>query len=153
MEKKIAPAMTVLAIELKTNMQMLKQILEDKPRRLVSDAVSNGFHVTGPQYWVYTWVELDPNADFMLKICLPVATFGNPHQESEFRLEKLPPFMHVSTEHLGSWELLGESYSKLMAQMTASDLKPSMVCREVYINCDFEKPENNRTEIQFGILN
>lgn len=152
MEKKIAPSMWVLSATLKTSMATLTQNIGDKAKLLAKEAVANEFHISGPQYWVYTWPVFDPNVEFELKICLPVATFGKKYQGSGFILEKLDAFKYVSIEHLGAWEDLGNTYSSFMAQVSALKLTPSMVCREVYYNCDFEQPENNITFIQFGIV-
>jgi hypothetical protein len=151
MEKRIAPAMTVMAFEGKTNMKSLFSFIGDKPKEVVQEAVKAGFHPTGPQYWIYEWNDLNPEADFSLKICLPVSTMGKSYTGDRFKLEKLSSFNHVQAFHYGPWENLKDTYSSMMAEMTKQAIVPGMVCREVYINCDFEQPQNNITEIQFGI--
>lgn len=151
MKKSIAPAMTIMATELKTNMQNLLKDVGDLPQKVYSEIISNGMRPTGPQYWIYEWESHDPAADFNLKICVPVATFGSSYNGSNFKLEKVAPFNHVSEIHQGSWEKMKETYGKIMTEIESKKLIPGRVSRELYINCDFENGENNITEIQFGI--
>lgn len=148
---KKAPPMQVISFGLRTNLKRLKQDVGSIGQDIVKEAVSSGFHPSGPQYWIYTWESLDPLADFNLKIVLPVSTFGLSYQGTQFQLEQLFFFKHVAKTHYGSWENLKDSYGDLMQITLNRGLQPTNQCREVYIHCDFEHPDNNITEIQFGI--
>ncbi len=152
METRIAPVMTVITIELTTNMESLSKDVGDLNIELVREAIKSGFHPTGPQYWIYTWLSLDPKADFNLKLALPIAKFGGQLKNEKFKVESLPEFKHVAHTHLGPWDELGKSYTQMMGHIKTNKLTPGSISREVYINCDFENPINNRTEIQFGII-
>ena len=153
MKKMTAPAMTALVFEGKTNMQNMLAFVGDKPKELFKEAIQNGLHPVGPQYWIYEWDDLKPNSDFNLKICLPVATFGAPFTNGVIKLQPLEPFMHVKAIHQGPLENMKVTYNQLMDEMVKHNMKAGSVCREVYMHCDFEQPENNITEIQFGIIN
>lgn len=153
MEAKKSPAMTVLSYELKTKMASLIDDVGTKNVELFKEAIKLGLHPTGPQYWLYTWNSRNPEDEFTLKLAIPVTSFGNSVNSENFTFEKIEGIQHVSSIHNGSWENLKDSYGKLMEEMTLKKGTPGMNCREVYINCDFEHPENNITEIQFEILN
>lgn len=152
METKTAPEMTVLMHEGKTTIANLMQYAGDKPQRLVSEAVKNGLHPTGPQYWIYEGGNGDPNVEMTVKICLPVASFGGNYTNGEFKLEKLSSFKCVSTQHLGPWQEISGAYCGLMQHIEQEGFKYSGNCREVYVNCDFENQQNCITEVQMGIL-
>ena len=151
MEKKTAPAMTVVSKDVRTTLKDLKENIQDYPSEIVTEAVKAGLHPTGPQYWVYTWETDDMEAEFDLKICLPVACFGKAFTNEKFKLEKLSEFKHVNKIHLGEWENLKDTYELLMEEMKTGNVVPGRSCREVYINCDFESPANNITEIQYQV--
>ncbi|MCT4601509.1 MAG: GyrI-like domain-containing protein [Marinifilum sp.] len=151
MEKVTAPAMTVVSKEVRTTFKDLMKNIEDFPQEIVKEAVQAGLHPAGPQCWVYTWESCDMEAEFNLKICLPVATFGNSFASNKFKLEKLQEYVHVKKTHLGAWDKLKDSYDVLMEEIENGKLVPGHTCREIYINCDFENPSNNITEIQFQV--
>ncbi|MBI9068009.1 MAG: hypothetical protein JEZ09_12000 [Salinivirgaceae bacterium] len=54
MEKKTAPAMTVLSKEVRTTMKEMLQNIGDLPKEIFQEAVAARLHPTGPQYWIYT---------------------------------------------------------------------------------------------------
>jgi len=151
MIKKTAPEMTVLVHEGRTSLKNLLEYIGDIPKRIIIEAVNQGIHPTGPQYWIYEGADENPETEFTLKICVPVATFGAPFKDGEFKLEKLPAYECLATEHKGDWKELGNTYNQLMGYMQQEQLASNGTCREVYINCDFEKPSNNITEVQMGL--
>lgn len=151
MNTKTAPAMTVVSKEVRTTLNDIVKNIEDFPKEIVKEAVQAGLHPAGPQYWIYTWETCDMEAEFDLKICLPVATFGKSFSSNKFKLEKLEEFVHVKKTHLGAWDRLKDSYEKLMDEMKAENIIPRQSCRELYIHCDFETPSNNITEIQYQV--
>jgi len=151
MKKKKAPPLTVVVFEIRTNLKNLQNDVGDIPVQIIKSAVQQGMHPTGPQHWSYEWESQNPDSDFKLKIYLPVATFGNLLNNPIFKLEKLPSYRHVCKQHLGAYENLKDTYADLMNEMQKHNIAPGKTCREVYINCDFENPENNITEIQFEV--
>lgn len=154
MKTKTAPAMKVLACEIKSCMKTLSSDVGNLNKEIFKIAIDNGLHPAGPQFWIYKWESENPNAEaqFLLNICLPVATFGANYKDEVFKLNHLLPFNHLAIEHLGSWANLPSTYGKLMNEMQNQKLIPGKTCRELYINCDFENPENNITEVQFEII-
>ncbi|WP_421919405.1 hypothetical protein [Marinifilum sp.] len=151
MKRVTAPEMTVISKDVRTTFKDLMKNIEDFPKQIVTEAVKAGLHPTGPQCWVYTWESCDMEAEFNLKICLPVATFGKSFSSNKFKLEKLEKYNHVKKTHLGSWEKLMDSYEILTEEMKAENVTAEQSCRELYINCDFDNPANNITEIQFQV--
>lgn len=151
MNTKTAPAITVVSKEVRTTLKDLVKNIEDFPQEIVKEAVQAGLHPSGPQCWVYTWETCDMEAEFNLKICLPVATFGKSFSSDKFKLEKLEKFVHVKKTHLGAWDKLKDSYEELMKEMKTENIIPGQSCRELYINCDFEVLSNNITEIQYQV--
>jgi effector-binding domain-containing protein len=151
MEKQTAPAMTVVSKEIRTTFKDLMKDIEDFPQAIVKEAVQAGLHPAGPQCWIYTWETCDMEAEFNLKICLPVATFGNSFKSEKFKLEKLEEYVHVKKTHLGAWDKLRDSYETITEEMKTCNLEAKKSCRELYINCDFDNLANNITEIQFQV--
>lgn len=151
MKTKIAPAMTVLSFELKTSLQSMDKDVGEIPKEIYQEAAKANLLPSGPQHWVYKWKSSDPNSEFVLKIALPVALFGNSYSGKKFKLENLESFKCLSTEHIGTWNNLKETYAKVMDKIKHEGLIPGTTNREVYINCDFENTENNITEIQFEL--
>lgn len=151
METKTAPAMTVLSCEIRTNLKSLVSDVGDLNKQIFVKAIENGFQPTGPQCWIYKWESIDPNADFQLRITLPVATFGKNMNDDVFSIQNEKPFYCVSTIHNGAFENLKDTYANIMEYMNSNSLVPGNICREYYLNCDFEQTENCVTEVQFGL--
>lgn len=151
MEKTIAPAMTVVSTQIRTTFEKLSKDVGNLPKEIVVEAVQAGLHLAGPQYWYYTWEVCDMEAEFDLKICLPVATFGKTFTNNKFKLERLEEYQHVKRTHLGDWANMKNSYESLMLDLKSLNYIPERSCREVYINCDFDDPSNNITEIQYQV--
>lgn len=153
MKTKTAPAMTVLAKEVKTTMKNMLTDVGEIPQDIFKHAINNGLHPAGPQYWIYEWNEENPGeeSEFNLTVTLPVASFGMEYTANEFELRTLKPFKHISETHLGAWDRLKETYGKIMEEMGKQKLIPGKTCREIYVNCDFENPDNNITEVQFEL--
>lgn len=150
MRKKTSPEMTVLFYELTTNLKNMLNDVDNIPVELLKAAVESNLHPAGAQCWEYTWESQNPEADFKLKIMVPVATNGNDYH-GKFKLEKVKGIKHLSEFHYGAWSHLKDTYAKIMAHMADNKLKPGNICRENYILCDFENPENCITEIQFQV--
>ena len=60
--------------------------------------------------------------------------------------------MECSTlTHSGAWDNLPQSYAKLIGELMKSGRSLNGITREIYMNIDFDNPDNNVTEIQLGL--
>lgn len=143
------PAMTVLYSSHQTTIMQLSHFVGTIAKQLYAEATRLGLLVSGPQYWMYHGMDGNPETVFTLEIALPVQgeTSG-----SSFPVKELLPFHSLVHTHAGAWEKMPESYQQLMAYIGENKIVLSGEYREVYLNVDFTHPENNRVEIQAGIL-
>jgi effector-binding domain-containing protein len=105
--------------------------------------------VSGPLYWIYHGLDGKPDTVFTLEIALPIQ---GKFQSSKFSIKELPAFKTITHIHEGAWEQLSATYGQMMQHIEANKIPMKDECRELYLNIDFEKPENNITEVQVGIL-
>ena len=116
--------------------------------------------VCGPQYWFYYGTDGLPEPEggglpiksdkmFTLEICLPV------HGKIPTALlpwfKRIPAFRCLSSRYEGPWEGLAEHYQKMIADISARQLKMSGVFAESFLHIDFDQPENQITDVQIGI--
>lgn len=148
MQTTVKPPMTVLSHKVKTNLKEIEKHL-GIPEALYREAVETGMSVTGCNYWIYSDCTGDMNSDFTLEMILPVQANGK--TSKKFELKKLPAMKCVTYTHHGSWDEFKNIYPRLMQEIMSKGMKPGKVNREMYINCDFEQPENCITEIQIEI--
>lgn len=119
------------------------------PTELLEKAMELNLEIAGPQIWVYEDSDGNPNTRFELTMAIPVSkSTGDP---GKFRFAEFPEFNCISEIHSGSWAQLGLTYQKLMPAIMKQGLSYTGISREVYLVCDFENPENNRTEIQIEV--
>lgn len=119
------------------------------PVELMQKALELDLGIAGPQIWVYDGSDGNPNTEFELTIAIPVSkSTGDP---GKFRFAGFPEFKCISEIHKGSWAQLGLTYQKLMPAIMQQGLSYTGISREVYLVCDFEKPENCITEIQIEV--
>lgn len=121
-------------------------------QKLYKEAVEQGLSITGPVHWHYFNFTGDVNQRFILEICLPVAEVVKEY-DGLFHFKRTDLYKCVSIVHEGDWQDIPKSYEKLMQFMDENKLTPVAINRELYINVDFNHPENNVTEIQMGIMN
>lgn len=145
---KTHPPLTVLYSTHQTTIQQLSQFVGTVMKDLYLDAAKNSI-VSGPVYWIYHGMDGKPDTIFTLEIALPVqGTF----KSSKFLMKELPAFKAVAHTHEGAWEQLFATYGQMMQHIEANKVPLKDECRELYLNIDFQKPENNITEVQVGIL-
>lgn len=144
--------MHVLCFETETTLQTLLQYVRVVARRLYTDAAKNDLEVTGPVYWIYQGADGNPDTTFALTIAIPVAAGQLLANDSEFKFKTLNTFTCLSEQHLGNWGQLGETYGRLLTEIHSKNIQMSGITREIYLNMDFENPENNITEVQMGIV-
>ena len=145
---KTHPPLTVLYSTHQTTIQQLTQFAGTVMKDLYMDAAKNSI-VSGPVYWIYHGMDGKQETVFTLEIALPVQGVFKP---SKFSIKELPAFKTVAHIHEGAWEQLYATYDQMMQHIEANKIPMKDECRELYLNIDFQKPENNITEVQVGIL-
>lgn len=140
--------MTVLFSSHQTTLAGLKNLVANIAKELYTEAIRNNLLVSGPQYWIYHGMDGKPDTVFTLEIALPVQ---GQLASSKFATKELPPFKAVTTLHERAWDQMGLTYGQLMQHVFMNNLKLTNECRELYLNVDFDNPDNNRTEIQVGV--
>lgn len=145
---KTHPPLTVLYSSHQTTIQQLGQFVGTVMKDLYSDAAANTI-VSGPVYWIYHGMDGKPDTLFTLDIAIPIqGKYGS----SRFAIKDLPAFKSLTHIHEGAWEQLHATYAQMMQHIEANKLPLRDECREIYVNIDFQKPENNITEVQLGVL-
>ena len=145
---KTHPPVTVLYSSHQTTIQQLSQFIGTVMKDLYMEAVNKSL-VTGPVYWIYHGMDGRPDTIFTLEMALPVQ---GGFESSKFELKELPAFKALSNVHEGAWEQLSNTYMHMMQFVENNKIPLKDECRELYLNIDFEKPENNITEVQIGIV-
>lgn len=145
---KTHPPLTVLFSTHKTTIQELDPLVGTVMKDLYTEASKNTV-VTGPVYWIYHGADGRPDTIFTLEIALPIQGV---FESSRFQTKVLPAFKSVSHVHEGVWQQLPITYAQMMQHIEANKIPLKDECRELYLNIDFQKPENNITEVQVGIL-
>jgi effector-binding domain-containing protein len=145
MQVRMHPAVTVLYSTHKTTLKELQQ-LSNVSKEVYTDAANHSF-VSGPVYWIYRGADGNPETVFTLEIAVPIQGFFN---SKKFSIKELAPFKAVVHRHEGSWEQLGNSYGQIMQYVESNRIPIKDEFREIYLNVDFQRPENNITEVQVG---
>ena len=139
------PAVTVLYSSHKTTLKELSE-LSSISKEVYTDAANHSF-VSGPVYWIYHGSDGNPETEFTLEIAVPIQGFFN---SKKFSIKELSPFKAVVHRHEGPWEQLGSSYGEIMQYVESNRIPIKDEFREIYLNVDFQRPENNITEVQVG---
>lgn len=143
--------MKVLYYSTRTTFKGLEEIIRNVPEQLYKEAARLQLFVSGPQYWFYFGADGKPDTEFTLEVALPVN--GNTEQTTTYGFKELPPFKCVAVTHEGEWNKLGSTYEKAIPWLFSQGMtmKNDNECREMYVNVDFEKQENNLTEVLIGV--
>src|SRR5688500_18394714 len=140
------PPVTVLYSAHQTTMQQLQQF-GPVMAELYAEAGRKGY-INGPLHWIYYDMDEQPHGLFTLEIAIPIRkTF----RSGKFAIKQLDMFKAITFPHEGPWEQLPGSHAQIMHRLAENNIPISHECREVYLNIDFEHPENNVTEIQIGL--
>ncbi|MCF0049685.1 GyrI-like domain-containing protein [Dyadobacter sp. LJ53] len=153
MQTKTIQPIHVLYFETETSLNELMDYVRIVAHRLYREAIRKEMEITGPIYWIYNGADGNPETQFHLTIALPVTAPETPLTDSEFKLKYLEPFHCVAGQLYGSWAGLGKIYGELISELMSNKLVMTGQNREIYLNMDFQNPENNITEVQIGILN
>lgn len=149
MQIKTLNSFTALCFSVQTNLEGLYRYVRVKARELYKDAIASNLEITGPVYWIYTGMDGRPETIFKLEIVIPVSKPQN--YSGSFLITEVAPIKSLYTTHFGSWEKLPETYGSLFGEIGLKGYVPTGICREMYINMDFNIPENDITEVQIGI--
>lgn len=131
-----------------TTLKNLGVYVQNTPTEMYENLEKYGIQPTGHQIWSYYGGDGNPDTKFTLEIAIPVSKLVS-IEGMDFK--ELPEFKCASLIHKGPWHNLKNSYGALISEIYKSENSLASVCREVYIKCDFDNPENNITEIQVGI--
>lgn len=134
------PPITVLY---STHHARLDQLHEFGPvmAELYAEAGRKGM-INGPLHWIYYDLDVQTDGLVKLEIALPIRK----PIKSRFKVKKLDLFKAISFPFEGPWEHL-----KIMQRLEENNIPLSHECRELFLNIDLERPENNITEIQIGL--
>ena len=144
---KIQPPVHVLYSSHQTTLSELHDIAGTIMKDLYAEAASLTM-VTGPLSWIYHGMDGKPETVFTLEIALPIQNNITP---KHFKTKEVPSFKSVSKIHEGSWETIGGTYNDIIQYVETNRIPMKDECREIFLNIDFERPENNVTEVQIGI--
>jgi effector-binding domain-containing protein len=146
---KKTPTMHVFGISEETTLKEIAKFVRVKAVEIYKEAINSGYEITGPVYWIYYGMDGNPDTRFNLEIAVPVQEKRIPR--NGFICKTIDPMECSTLVHKGTWDNLSQSYSLLIDELTKSGRVLNGIAREVYINIDFENPENNITEIQLGL--
>jgi len=132
-----------------TTLKDINQLVGDKPAEIIEEIQMAGLELNGPQIWEYKGADGLPDTKFTLNICVPIKEGNKVHEDSIKTLEEFKCGTDIMN---GSWNNFKNAYCKLIGEIMGQKHQLSTTCREIYINCDFENPENNITEIQMEII-
>lgn len=148
MEIKQIKPQTVYFKSFETSLKDLTNYVQNTPSEMYENLEKYGIQPIGHQIWCYFGGDGNPNTKFTLEIAIPVSKLLS-IQGMDFK--ELSDFKCASKIHNGPWHNLKETYQSLINDIYKSGNSLGIECREVYIQCDFDNPENNITEIQIGI--
>lgn len=146
---KKAPSMNLFCFSTEATLMELGKYVRVKAQETYIEAIKNNLEITGPIYWIYYGMDGNPNTKFKLEIGVPVQ-FAN-SASNGFTCKNIEKMELATCVHEGSWDKFPQSYESLVGEIMKSGKIPNGIAREVYINIDFENPENNITEIQLGV--
>jgi effector-binding domain-containing protein len=149
MEIKTCNPLKVLTYSTNTTFIEMIEFVGKKARELSLEALNSGMEITGPVYWIYDGADGNPNTKFKLDICLPVHSTSQ--YKGNFELKQTSPFKCISAIHNGAWNEMGPLYNQMHETLQSKQHFPTGICREIYMNVDFDNPSFNITEIQVGI--
>ena len=147
---KKAPSMNFFCFSTETTLMELGKYVRVKAYETYIEAIKNNLEITGPIYWIYYGMDGNPETKFKLDIGVPVQK--NKPLSSGFSCKPVGEMEFATCIHEGSWNNFPQSYSSLIAELMKSGRTLNGIAREIYINIDFENPNNNITEIQLGFV-
>lgn len=150
MEIKNINPMHVLYFSTETKINDLEQYVMVIGERLRKDAAAQNIKIAGAQSWMYYDFTGEPDALFTLEIAFPIETLPE-NYTGEFAVKTLPEYKCLSTAHNMDWQLIPNTYGKLMEYLKENSIQPKTNSREIFTHVDMDNPDNNKVEIQLGI--
>ncbi len=149
MERKKIEKILVLKCTLQSSLKTLINDIGSLPNNLMDKVTELGLEVLGAQIWQYQASDGKPDTSFALDICIPVKEQkGNP---GNFSFDYLKPIECISEIHKGSWMKLGDTYQKVLGEMSRKGIVSTCTSREIYLVCDYVNQENCLTEVQIEV--
>jgi effector-binding domain-containing protein len=149
MHVKVHPPITVLYSQHQTSIQQLNQLVGTVMKDLHAEIVQNNAMISGSTLWIYHGMDGKPDTVFTLEIAVPIQ---GKVSSSRFATKQLPAFKALTHTHEGPWSTMPEAYGDIMHHIDANKIPLTEESREVYLNIDFEQPENNVTQVQMGVI-
>ena len=149
MHVKTHPPVTVLYSTHQTTIQHLSEFVGIVLKDLCAEAVQQNALISGAPYWIYHGMDGKPDTVFTLEIAIPVQ---GSIKSNRFAIKQLPAYKAVTYTHEGSWTSMAQAYGQIIHYIDANKIPMTEECREVYLNIDFQQPENNVTQIQVGVV-
>lgn len=149
MDIKTLPTINLFCFSTEATLADLGKYVRVKASEIYAQAQKNNLEITGPIYWIYYGMDGNPNTKFKLDIGVPIQE-AKPCSDG-FCCKTLDRMEFATYWHEGSWNLFPHAYQQLIGEILKSGRTMNGITREVYINIDFENPENNITEIQLGV--
>ncbi len=147
---KKVPSMHLFCFSTEATLTELGKYVRVKAKEIYIEAIKNNLEITGPIYWVYYGMDGNPETKFKLDIGVPVQ-YANPTSDG-FSCKTIEKMDLATCIHEGSWSNLSKSYSSLISEIMETGSNLNGIAREVYINIDFDNPQNNIVEIQLGLM-
>lgn len=150
MNIKKLPSMNFFCLSTEATLLDLNKYVRVKASEIYAEAIRNNLEITGPVYWVY--YGMDGNAETKFKLDIGVPVQESKTTSNGFSYRTFDKMEFATCIHAGSWDKFSQTYANLVSEIMKSGRLLNGVTREVYINIDFNNPENNLTEIQMGLV-
>lgn len=149
MQIKTYPPIHVLYSSHQTTISQLAQFVGVVAKDLIAEAVDFDALVSGPIIWIYHGMDGKPDTVFTLEIAVPIQ---GTVRSSRFATKQLPAFKALNHTHEGPWQEMPQSYGEIMQHIDQHKIPLTEESRELYLNIDFQQPQNNITHIQIGVV-
>ncbi len=142
MELKHIPAQLAIGKTVRTSLRKIVQGIGDWPTRIWNETQSHKLQVTGAPVYIYRGCGNDPEQDFELQICQPVASLAS--YTGEFEKIELRALQCFEAVYIGTMpEMSSKGWDPFMMEVAQSGRKTTGEAREVYIQWhDFLSPQN-----------
>lgn len=147
MEIKEVQKRETLMIRTITPMSSISDAMGDAFTKLAAYMEKNGIAFAGPPYARYYNMNMEA-----LDVEMGFPITGKIAGEGNIQMGELPAGKIASALHLGSYDKLEETYTKLMEYVKGKDLETEEWMYEFYLNSPMDvKPEELETEICFPL--
>jgi len=146
-------SVSIIAMPMRTTLARITDDVAQLPEKLAADLIPAGLLPTGPMMFLYDGLTADPNAEFDLRISLPLSIEDVSRYKGEYTASRLEPFHFVETVLHGDIAELGpKAYEPLLAEIHSAGLGMTGFAREVYQNFVSPDSADNETRVQIGVI-